>query len=146
MLMELSTAKVKVNEKQPLRGKTFEARHRSVRLNFSYKHIRHGLGTNFDRRTGEQEPRDWDDDVHVVNLPLHLRGGRCGHRPSSTSCSCSTVLLSKLIFPCLNFCPVFISALLSKFLTSSDSLRLNTKGRVLGQKAVCLDKKKGTHC
>ena len=34
-----------VNEKQPLRGKTFEARHRSVRLNFSYKQIRHGLGT-----------------------------------------------------------------------------------------------------
>ena len=35
MLMELSTAKVKVNEKQPLRGKTFEARHRSVMFNFS---------------------------------------------------------------------------------------------------------------
>ncbi len=34
-----------VNEKQLLRGKTFEARHRSVRLNFSYKQIRHGLGT-----------------------------------------------------------------------------------------------------
>ena len=32
-----------VNEKQPLRGKTFEARHRSIRLNFSDKQIRHGL-------------------------------------------------------------------------------------------------------
>ena len=44
-----------VNEKQPLRCKTFEARHRSVRHNFSYKQISNGLRTKFrqeNSRTG----------------------------------------------------------------------------------------------
>ena len=88
-----------VNEKQPLRCKTFEARHRSVRHNFSYKQISNGLRTKF----RQENSRTGADGT----------GGGCGHRSphrcsdklmtwtssSQSRGSCSPVLLSKFWRP-----------------------------------------------